>query len=114
MPPLSHNNTLMTDPTKKAESLHKTLANPLSPKLNKMHKEFHKKMEAYMKNIKFPKYHKKQAFTNILNNTIQYYEIRNCMSEINKYKAYGPYISTTKCSKTGPTLDQLKNYSIIL
>ena len=73
------------NPTEKAELLHKTLANPIPPKLQKHNKLFQKKIIKKIHNINVNKTQYK--FDEILNADIQTYEILNCINDLSKDKA---------------------------
>ena len=78
----------MTNPSEKAEILHKCLSNPTPPKLKTKHINFHKIITKKTENIKI-NYNTKHH-NNILNDTIKQYEIENSIHELNKDKACGP------------------------
>ena len=89
IPTLSHNNKPITDPIEKTEILHSVLCHPEPPKLDHKHIQFHKyidqRTKTIIKNVK-----PIQNPLDILNAPIQYYELKNCIKDLQKDKAFGP------------------------
>ena len=108
---LTDNNQTVTDPKEKAEILHKTLANPLPPKLKTKHINFQKIISHKTKNIKIRQ--TKPNYNDVLNINIKKYEIENCIRELSKDKACGPdKIHNQMLINGGPKLyDQLTEFN---
>ena len=87
-PPLNYNSKTVTNPSEKAEILHKVLSHPNPPNLQSKHKKFHKKIDHIATQIS-PSTHQTHPL-DILNSPIEEYEILNCVRQLDKDKAYGP------------------------
>ena len=89
IPPLKYKNKIILNPNNQSKLLHDILTNPPKPPYKHKHKSFHKQINEYVNNYKINNYNQLPQ-NDILNKKIEYYEIRNCISEIDPNKAYGP------------------------
>ena len=86
IPPIKYKGQIYYDTTKQAEILHETLIHPPPPNYHHSHKTFHDKINKLSTSIEY----NKDTTNNILNSTIQKYEILNCIMELDPDKAIGP------------------------
>ena len=88
IPPLNYNKKTITDPTEKAEVLHSVLCHPKPPNLEPKHISFHKKINKITHNIILQNSPSHDPIPlDILNSPIQYYELTNCIHQLDEDKA---------------------------
>ena len=80
---------MISDPTEKAELSHLILSHPDPPNLDAKHKIFHKHIDSKVNILKENTNEDTKIF-DMLNSSMQTYEIENCIHDLDEDKAFSP------------------------